>query len=445
MRERLILVFVAGTLAPVGLTVWMTASLLRHSLEYASTRELDEMSRLLEATGRAYYQQAREALRADAAAGRVRGEPAARPYDSAVREFVESGETERFLPGEDVRLLRREGSEVRVYTRKLPGPGMDRIAAQYARARAIIESERTHDLQRGFIITYIVLSAAIWLGAFGLLVYFAGRISRPIQALTTGLQRVAEGDLDVRVEPAGSAETARAIAAFNHMADELKSSRERLLYLTRVASWQILARKMAHEVKNSLTPIRLTMEEINARFPDPFLKQASQIVVDEVGALERRVRAFSEFAAEPTVRLQAVDLGPLIEERVAFLRSAHPGVQYEVVLDPGLPAARADVDLLRAILTNLLENAAHAAGEEGRVRVVTHADPLVIEVHDSGPGLSEEARATLFEPTISFKKGGMGLGLSISRRSALLMGGDIVLIKGELGGAGFRVSLKKAS
>jgi signal transduction histidine kinase len=99
------------------------------------------------------------------------------------------------------------------------------------------------------------------------------------------------------------------------------------------------------------------------------------------------------------------------------------------------------------VLTNLLENAAHAAGAGGAVLVATSRDQgkVAIEVHDSGPGLSEQARETLFEPTISFKKGGAGLGLSIARKSALLMGGDILLVKGELGGAAFRVVLPAAN
>ena len=97
----------------------------------------------------------------------------------------------------------------------------------------------------------------------------------------------------------------------------------------------------------------------------------------------------------------------------------------------------------KGILTNLLENAAEAAGEGGRILSLTAAvnGRVAIEVHDSGPGLSEQARASLFQPTISFKKRGMGLGLSIARKSALLSGGDIVVVKGELGGAGFRVLL----
>jgi C4-dicarboxylate-specific signal transduction histidine kinase len=98
---------------------------------------------------------------------------------------------------------------------------------------------------------------------------------------------------------------------------------------------------------------------------------------------------------------------------------------------------------VKGILTNLLQNAAEAAGPDGSVAVITRleGDRVLIEVHDSGPGLSPEAARTLFEPTITFKKRGMGLGLSIVKKNALLSRGDITLIAGELGGAAFRVEL----
>jgi signal transduction histidine kinase len=131
---------------------------------------------------------------------------------------------------------------------------------------------------------------------------------------------------------------------------------------------------------------------------------------------------------------------------VAFLRTAHPEVSYECRCAEPSPCIEADQDLLRGILTNLLENAADAAGTGGRILGVTRVDngAVAIEVHDSGPGLSEQAQKSLFQPTISFKRRGMGLGLSIARKSALLSGGDISLVKGELGGAGFRVLLPMA-
>jgi nitrogen fixation/metabolism regulation signal transduction histidine kinase len=230
------------------------------------------------------------------------------------------------------------------------------------------------------------------------------------------------------------------------MAEQLRRSRERLVYLTQMSSWQSLARKTAHELKNSLTPIRLTVEEMVARqtpVDRAFMKEAARIVVTEIETLERRVRAFSELSSEPAADPAVVGVNALVTERIALLRAAHPGTVYTSRLDERSPQAYASVDLVKGILTNLLENAAEAAGPEGRVLTVTRDEGMqvIVEVHDSGPGLSEEARATVFEPTITFKARGMGLGLSIARKNALLVGGDISLVDGELGGAGFRVEL----
>ena len=111
------------------------------------------------------------------------------------------------------------------------------------------------------------------------------------------------------------------------MADQLRQNRERLVHLTQMASWQSLARKTAHELKNSLTPIRLTVEEIQARQPADraFIDQATQIVVSEIDSLERRVRAFSEFASEPQRwSSEALDVNALVTERVALHRRVHP-------------------------------------------------------------------------------------------------------------------------
>ena len=104
-----------------------------------------------------------------------------------------------------------------------------------------------------------------------------------------------------------------------------------------------------------------------------FLEQASQIVVDEVESLERRVRAFSDFAAEPPVRPGSLDVNAVLQERVAFLRTAHPEVVYSIRLADGAPRACADEDLIRGILTNLLENAAEACGSGGRILAATAA------------------------------------------------------------------------
>lgn len=457
LRTRLVLVFAAATLAPLAATLWITTSLVEHSLSRAATRELDQASQSLEATGRALYQTARDLLRADVAAGRLAPHVfAARDsgnWPEAVREFAESAERESFRAagerGETLEYFVRRGGDVLVYARPIGGPGMKRIAAEHANARDVVYRAATRNLRRGLLTTLIVLAAAVWLMSLAVLIAWAHRITRPIDELTAGLTSLASGRLDTRVTPRGKDEVGRAMRAFNSMAQELERSQERLVRVTRLSSWQTLARKMAHEVKNSLTPIRLTMEEVIARKgerDEPFIDQAAQIVIDEVGTLERRVRAFSEFAAEPPVKLAPVDVNALLDERISFLRSSNPGVTYSKTLAEGGALAAADADLVRGVLTNLLENAAHAAGSGGVVLGKTDVDGerVAVEVHDSGPGLSALARDTLFQPTISFKKAGMGLGLSIAKKSAMLLGGDILLVEGELGGAAFRVELPRA-
>jgi two-component system nitrogen regulation sensor histidine kinase NtrY len=447
LRNRLILVFVIATLLPLFLTLRTTDSLLERSLRMAPLAELDALSQSLEKTGRELYNEKCQSLRRDAAEGRTAPQRL-KPGDA--QPFWDSGVPDQCqLFGEQGARLDyyvRHGDEVWLYSRPM-GVAMEELTSQIAEARQAIKNSQVRDFRRGFSGALLAVVSGLWLAALGGLIYLAHRISRPVQQLTEGLGRVAAGDLAARVPSGGSDEIGAAVHAFNHMADELQHARERLIHVTRLASWQALARKMAHEVKNSLTPIRLTMEEIISRHGEPdgaFLEQAAQIVADEVHTLERRVKAFSEFAAEPPVMPSEIDVNALVEERISFLKSAHPEVIYNLRLSPERPKAVADPDLIKGVLTNLLENAAQAAREGGVVLAKTslHGSKLNIEVHDSGPGLSLQARSTLFEPTISFKKGGMGLGLSIARRSALLCGGDIQALDGELGGAGFRVVLE---
>jgi nitrogen fixation/metabolism regulation signal transduction histidine kinase len=432
-------------------------SLLESSLGYATTEELNGLSRTLEATVRQFYQREREALRQDAAIGRsapttyLVANIATWPED--VRAFWESTEPDRFgLAGPDgdrLDYMRRSTNGVDVYSRDLAGIHMQELSTKLRQAREVVGSIEARDLRRGFTLTLLLLVAIVWLISLAPLLFIAHRISKPIRQLTAGLTDFAAGDWDRRVESSRADEVGNAVDAFNHMAEQLRRSRERLVYLTQMSSWQSLARKTAHELKNSLTPIRLTVEEMVVRQPQAdrvFMQEAAQIVISEIETLERRVRAFSEFAREPPVNPEAFDLNALVTERVSLLKPGHPSSHYRFKLDVRGPRVHGGADLVKGILTNLLENGADAAGANGTILTITslQADQAVVEVHDSGPGISDEASRTLFEPTITFKKHGMGLGLSIARKNALLLGGDITLVKGELGGAGLRVSLPAA-
>jgi two-component system nitrogen regulation sensor histidine kinase NtrY len=466
IRNRLIAAFLMATLVPFAATIWITTSLLDRSLGYATTGELDRLSRTLEATVRQLYQREREALRQDALSGRAAPTTyvvaQADGWPGPVRAFWDSGEAERFGlsgdRGDHVDYLRRrpDGDQaqngVDTYRRDLRGIRMEQLSTELRDARRVIESLEGRDLRRGFTLTLLLLLGAAWLVSLAPLVFIARRISQPIEQLTQGLTAFAAGDMSRRVSvprTAADDEVRQAVDAFNRMAEQLRQNRERLVHLTQMESWQSLARKTAHEVKNSLTPIRLTVEEMVARQPAgdrAFMDQAAQIVVSEIEALERRVRAFSDFSSEPPARAEVLDINALVAERVSLLRPAHQHTTFDLDLDARAPRACAGSDLVRGIITNLLQNAAEAAGADGSVLITTAnaRTEIVIEVHDSGAGLSTDAAATLFQPTITFKKHGMGLGLSIAKKNAILSGGDITTVSGRRGGAGFRVTLPAA-
>ncbi len=326
LRTRLILAFLAATMLPLAATVWITTSLLDRSLGYATTGELDRLSRTLEATVRQFYQRERDALKQDALAGRVtptsyavadaatlarrrsaRSGTAARPSASACRDPTAITSTTCGERRRRRRAARRAGLQPRP-PRHSHGAALEPAAADAA-ARGVDRGPRPPARVHAHAAPPARRGVAHLAGA--------ARLHRASdQPADPAAHRRADGLcgrrlVATRSRPAGDPgtpprdEVGHAVDAFNRMADQLRQSRERLVHLTQIASWQSLARKTAHEVKNSLTPIRLTVEEMQARLQPAdrtFLDQAVQIVVSEIDALERRVRAFSDFSSEPPVQ-----------------------------------------------------------------------------------------------------------------------------------------------
>src|SRR4029453_8522047 len=222
---------------------------------------------------------------------------------------------------------------VEIYSRELGGVSMEQLSTELRETRRLVNEIDARDLRRGFTLTLLVLLGAAWFVSLLPLVLIAHRVSRPIQQLTAALTDFAAGDWSRRLNTGAKPglgprdEVGRAVGAFNHMADQLEENRERLVHLTRMASWQSLARKTPHELKNSFTPIPLAVQEMQARQPASeraFMDQAVQIVVSEIESLERRVRAFSEFASEPEVHPEVLDVNAVVAARVALLRPVHP-------------------------------------------------------------------------------------------------------------------------
>jgi two-component system nitrogen regulation sensor histidine kinase NtrY len=280
---------------------------------------------------------------------------------------------------------------------------------------------------------------------------------------------VGTGDLSVRVRPPGGDLDALA-GAFNLMVEELQASRERVDYLQRLAGWQDIARRLAHEIKNPLTPIQLAVQEIarkyagdDARFKRA-LDTAREVVEEEVATLRRLVTAFSEFARLPDVKPAAADLAEFVRDMASsrqFLDEAAGGAdRVRVEFDAGDEPVPVMIDrmMLKRAFENLARNAAQALGPKGgtvwvraqkrRVavtdaegRTVDEVDQAWLVVEDDGPGIPPEHRAKVFDPYFTTKSDGTGLGLAIVRKIAIDHAGDMGLEERPGGGARFILAL----
>ena len=316
--------------------------------------------------------------------------------------------------------------------------------------------------------TYVELmrhirSAALMVGGGGILLaillssWAAARVTRPVEQLAHAAQEVAAGNWNARVDVLGDDELGQLADSFNRMTTELLGQQERLVQAERVAAWRELARRLAHELKNPLFPLQLTMENlVRARQQNPeqfeeVFRESSRTLLAEIANLKEIIGRFSEFSKMPQPRLQRVQVNEVIRG-VAQLFQAQleaPGrakISCELQLDPHVQPVAADAELLHRAISNLVLNAMDAmpqggtltlrtAGEDGKVR---------IEVADTGSGLTQEQCERIFTPNYTSKQHGTGLGLAIVQSVVSDHGGRI-RVQSEPGrGTTFAIELPRA-
>ncbi|MDY0002772.1 MAG: ATP-binding protein [Polyangia bacterium] len=279
---------------------------------------------------------------------------------------------------------------------------------------------------------------------------FARRLARRVGRLSQATRRVALGELDVVVPTRSRDEIGQLSVAFNNMVAELRRNRAQIAYLQKISAWQEVARRLAHEIKNPLTPILLAMQEVHKKYSgdDPryqkLLDDAAEIVNEEVDGLRRLVEAFSAFAKLPSVQPEDVDIADLLDD---FTRTRGAlEEQGEVVCEAPSPGFKVRVDrlLFRRVLVNLVENAFQAAAEQGkaprveiRVRHLARAGVGLITVTDNGPGIPDSLRERIFDPYFTTKSAGTGLGLAIVKKIILEHQGSVDVEAAPGGGAKF--------
>jgi two-component system nitrogen regulation sensor histidine kinase NtrY len=306
----------------------------------------------------------------------------------------------------------------------------------------------------------VKLSAAVAAAAIlvGLLLtwWVSARITRPIEELAEGAREVAAGHWDTRINLRGRDETGQLATAFNNMTQTLASQRERLVQTERVAAWRELARRLAHELRNPLFPLQITVENMQrARQlePDQFqevFNESTATLKAELANLNSIVNRFSDFSKMPPPEFSRVDINESIRNAVRlfepqFHEVGKPNITTEYFLKEGLPEIDGDTELLHKAFQNLVLNALDAmpAGGTLTFRTSEMSSGIRIEVSDTGKGLTPEECSRLFTPYYTTKQQGSGLGLAIVQSVISDHRGTISVASEEGHGTTFRIELPR--
>lgn len=323
------------------------------------------------------------------------------------------------------------------------------VPAAIAQSAALVEAAQRdyQQLQLGraglkrlytLTLTFALLLALF--AAIALAFFLASRLAKPLLMLAEGTRAVAAGDLTPRAVLETDDELGVLTRSFNEMTQQLAQARVEREAAQRAAVWGEVARRLAHEIKNPLTPIRLSAERLQMKLSGKLapedaamLERATKTIVDQVEAMKAMVNDFRDYARLPPPRLQPLDLNRLVAE-VLELYAAGP-LEIVTEFDPLLPPVPADADQLRQVLHNLIKNASEAAQEKfgaggtARITVKTHHAGRIAEltVTDNGPGFPPEILQHAFEPYVTTKPKGTGLGLAIVHKIVTDHGGSVKL------------------
>ena len=328
----------------------------------------------------------------------------------------------------------------------LDGPDGKPVA--YVEA-AVSDHGLTEDLRDITLTSALV--AALALGVVVVIgLFISRRLAHDLEQLVEGSLAAARGDLDHRVPVRSKDEVGAVAAAFNFLMEDLKTSKEKLVIAERIAAWQEIARRLAHEIKNPLTPIQMAMDTLRKSYKKQhpefaeILDESTRTVLEEADRLKRIVAEFSDFARMPKPELTRVDLNDTIRSALALYQGAVP-VTSNLAKD--LPNIDADKGQITQVLLNLVENARDALGQRdgGKITVTTTKAPdrALLVVEDNGPGVPGELKDKVFAPyfTTKHSKGGTGLGLAIVHRIVSDHGGRITISDAPGGGARFAIEL----
>ncbi|MBU1240530.1 HAMP domain-containing protein [Myxococcota bacterium] len=302
---------------------------------------------------------------------------------------------------------------------------------------------------------FFVVLAIIVLISSTVSILILKNVARKIKTLALATRNVASGDLDTRVPLGGNDELTTLAEDFNNMVFELKETRNKIIYLERMGAWQEVARNLAHEIKNPLTPILLAVQQIEEKTPcgdekfQQLVKTASGIVKEEVTTLRRLVDTFGNLARLPDKKLEVISLPQFLHELEDLIALTWQETIFSFHLDLDSDCTIiGDKMLLKRAFVNIVENGVQAidlgTGGDGHITIdaLTRKDSAIIGIADNGPGIREIEN--IFNPYYTTKDGGTGLGLPLARKICMDIGGDLRAENLPEGGAKMLIRLPLA-
>ena len=291
----------------------------------------------------------------------------------------------------------------------------------------------------------LVFGIALVFGA-----YLALRFAQPVNALTKAARDVSRGNYDVHIKVRTRDEIGVLADSFNEMVDRIKKSRIELAKHERESAWKEMAKQIAHEIRNPLTPIKLSIQHLRQAFKDKaqnreeILERVSNTVVDQIDTLSRIASEFSSFAKLPEKKYEKLEVDKLLQETVDIFREV-VGISFVLHLQTSSEMVIADRDQLKSVFINIIKNAIQSINKSGTITIESlfERDVYKIRISDTGHGIPSEILQKIFEPNFSTKSEGMGLGLAIARRVIEDHGGAIYC-SSEIGkGTQFEINLPK--
>jgi signal transduction histidine kinase len=303
-----------------------------------------------------------------------------------------------------------------------------------------------------------IVSTAMLVGGAGIFVavlaslWFAARVTRPVVSLAEAARRVAAGDLNAKVEVESSDELGELAAAFNRMTEDLVQQKDRTLQAERVAAWRELARRLAHELKNPLFPLQVTVENLvraKQKSPEMFeevFHEGTATLLAEINNLKTIIGRFSEFSKMPQPQRRPTQVNDVVRSVLRVFQAQlqeKNQIAVRTTLAEALPEISADPELLHRALQNLVLNAIDALPQGGELAIRTRnlGDRIELSVSDTGSGLTQEECGRLFTPYYTTKQHGTGLGLAIVQSVVSDHGGKISVESTKEKGTTFRIEL----